>query len=70
VHYIIREKGKIELGIFSCAMCHTRVMADGTTIKERRETFRFCEPQRIRHGHSFHRHSCIYSPNFCTVRRA
>src|ERR1700742_4749379 len=24
VHYVIREKGKIELGSFSCAMCHTR----------------------------------------------
>ena len=32
-HYVIREKGKIELGTVSCAMCHTRVMPDGTVIK-------------------------------------
>ena len=31
--YVIREKGKVELGTFSCAMCHTRVMPDGTIIK-------------------------------------
>jgi hypothetical protein len=24
--YVIRQKGKVELGILSCAMCHTRVM--------------------------------------------
>jgi hypothetical protein len=33
MHYVIREKGKVELGFSSCAMCHTRVMADGTVIK-------------------------------------
>ncbi|HZS04713.1 MAG TPA: di-heme oxidoredictase family protein [Blastocatellia bacterium] len=33
MRYVIREKGKIELGILSCAMCHTRVMPDGTTIR-------------------------------------
>jgi hypothetical protein len=32
MHYVVREKGKVELGILSCAMCHTRVMPDGTTI--------------------------------------
>ncbi len=31
--YVVREKGKVELGILSCAMCHTRVMPDGTAIK-------------------------------------
>jgi hypothetical protein len=31
--YVIREKGKVELGILSCAMCHTRVMPDGSMIK-------------------------------------
>src|SRR5262245_5969933 len=31
--YVIREKGKVEVGIFSCAMCHTRVMPDGTIVK-------------------------------------
>lgn len=31
--YVIREKGKVETGTISCAMCHTRVMADGSVIK-------------------------------------
>jgi hypothetical protein len=31
--YVIRQKGKIELGTFACAMCHTRVLPDGTIIK-------------------------------------
>ena len=31
--YVIREKGKVELGTISCALCHTRVMSDGTVIK-------------------------------------
>jgi hypothetical protein len=33
MRYVVREKGKIELGILSCAMCHTRVMPNGTVIK-------------------------------------
>ncbi|MGH9319059.1 MAG: hypothetical protein ACRD3V_04110 [Vicinamibacteria bacterium] len=33
VHWVVREKGRVELGIGSCAMCHTRVMPDGTVIK-------------------------------------
>ncbi len=32
-HYVIREKGKVELGTLSCADCHTRVMPDGTVVK-------------------------------------
>jgi hypothetical protein len=31
--YVIRQKGKVELGTFACAMCHTRVLPDGTVIK-------------------------------------
>ncbi|HEV7905585.1 MAG TPA: hypothetical protein VGO96_17220 [Pyrinomonadaceae bacterium] len=31
--YSIREKGVIEIGEFSCATCHTRVMPDGSIIK-------------------------------------
>jgi mono/diheme cytochrome c family protein len=31
--YVIRKKGEIEIGLFSCAMCHTRVMPDGTILK-------------------------------------
>ena len=46
--YVIREKGKVELGLFACAMCHSRVMPDGTVLKgaqgnfplERAEAFR------------------------------
>jgi mono/diheme cytochrome c family protein len=33
VHWVVRERGRVELGISSCAMCHTRVMPDGTAIK-------------------------------------
>lgn len=31
-HYIIAEKGKIQLGSLSCASCHTRVMDNGEII--------------------------------------
>ena len=31
--YVIREKGNVEIGEFSCATCHTRVMPDGTVIR-------------------------------------
>lgn len=30
--FVIREKGKIEIGHFSCAGCHTRVLGDGRVI--------------------------------------
>lgn len=33
MHYVIREKGRVELGSFSCGMCHTRVMPDGKVVK-------------------------------------
>jgi hypothetical protein len=33
MRYVVRERGKVEVGILSCAMCHTRVMPDGSTIK-------------------------------------
>jgi rhodanese-related sulfurtransferase len=33
VHYVIRKKGTVEVGQMSCAMCHTRVMPDGSVIK-------------------------------------
>ncbi len=46
VHYVIREKGKIELGSFSCAMCHTRVMPDGSTIKGAQGNFPFERAQK------------------------
>jgi len=31
--YVVRQKGTIELGQFSCGTCHTRVMPDGSVIK-------------------------------------
>jgi hypothetical protein len=31
--YVVREKGKVELGVLSCAECHTRVMPTGSIIK-------------------------------------
>src|SRR5215813_3093132 len=30
--YVVRERGKLEVGEVSCAECHSRVMPDGTTI--------------------------------------
>jgi hypothetical protein len=33
VTYVIRQRGKVELGTFSCGFCHTRVMTDGTVIR-------------------------------------
>ena len=39
--YVIREKGKVELGTVSCGMCHTRVMPDGTVIKGAQGNFPF-----------------------------
>ena len=33
MRYVVREKGKVELGTLSCAMCHSRVMPDGSVIK-------------------------------------
>lgn len=39
--YVIREKGKIELGSFSCGMCHTRVQPRGTVLKGAQGNFPF-----------------------------
>jgi Di-haem oxidoreductase, putative peroxidase len=33
MHYVIREKGRVELGSFACGMCHTRVMPGGIIVK-------------------------------------
>jgi hypothetical protein len=33
MRWVVREKGKVELGILACAQCHTRLMPDGTIIK-------------------------------------
>jgi hypothetical protein len=39
--YVIREKGKVEIGVNSCGMCHTRVMPDGSAIKGAQGDFPF-----------------------------
>ena len=39
--YVIRDKGKIELGNNACAFCHTRVMPDGSIIKGAQGNFPF-----------------------------
>jgi len=31
--YVIREKGRVEVGSEECALCHTRVMTDGNVIR-------------------------------------
>ena len=41
MHYVIREKGKIELGSFSCGMCHTRVMPGAVIVKGAQGNFPF-----------------------------
>ena len=33
LRYVVREKGKVELGTDTCAMCHTQVAADGSVIE-------------------------------------
>jgi hypothetical protein len=39
--YVVREKGKVEVGAISCAMCHTRVTPDGAVIKGAQGNFPF-----------------------------
>ena len=39
--YVIRVKGKVEIGTLSCAMCHTRVMPDGLVVKGAQGNFPF-----------------------------
>ncbi len=39
--YVVREKGKVELGTISCANCHTRVMPDQTVVKGAQGNFPF-----------------------------
>ena len=37
--YVIRKKGEVELGAFSCATCHVRVMPDGSVLKGAQANF-------------------------------
>ena len=39
--YVIRKQGVIEVGSLACAMCHTRVMPDGTVLKGAQGNFPF-----------------------------
>jgi hypothetical protein len=39
--YVIRKKGDIRIGILGCAMCHTRVMPNGTVLKGAQGSFPF-----------------------------
>jgi hypothetical protein len=39
--YVVREKGKLELGTISCAMCHTRTLPDGRIVKGAQGNFPF-----------------------------
>ncbi len=39
--WVVRERGTVELGNVSCAMCHTRVMPDGTAILGAQGNFPF-----------------------------
>ncbi len=39
--YVVQEKGKIEIGILACGMCHSRVMPDGSVIKGAQGNFPF-----------------------------
>jgi hypothetical protein len=50
--YVIREKGKVELGHFACAMCHTRVMPDSSILKGAQGNFNLerAEARRSNYG--------------------
>jgi hypothetical protein len=39
--YVVREKGRVEVGNLACAMCHTRVLPDGTVVKGAQGNFAF-----------------------------
>jgi hypothetical protein len=41
VRYVVRGTGNVELGILSCAFCHTRVLPDGSVVKGAQSNFSF-----------------------------
>jgi hypothetical protein len=41
VRYVVREKGKVEVGVLGCGTCHTRVMPDGSVVKGAQGNFPF-----------------------------
>ena len=50
VSYVIREKGKVEVGSLSCGMCHTRVMPDGSVLKGAQGNFSL---EKAEAGHTY-----------------
>ncbi len=49
--YVVRTKGRVEVGSFGCATCHTRVMPDGSVINGAQGNFpvEAAEAYRFRH---------------------
>jgi len=41
VKYVVRDKGKVEVGVLGCVTCHTRVMPSGTIVKGAQGNFPF-----------------------------
>lgn len=39
--YVVRRKGRVEVGNLACSMCHTRVMPDGSAIQGAQGNFPF-----------------------------
>jgi hypothetical protein len=39
--YVIEKKGKVRVGVLSCAMCHSRVLDDGTVVQGAQGNFPF-----------------------------
>jgi hypothetical protein len=39
--YVVMQKGQIAIGVLACAMCHTRVMSDGSVLKGAQGNFPF-----------------------------
>jgi hypothetical protein len=59
--YVVREKGKVELGWFSCGTCHTRILPDGAIVKGAQGNFPLHRVQADQY---------VRTPNLDTVRRA
>jgi hypothetical protein len=41
VRYVVRQQGRVDVGQLACAMCHTRVMPDGTAVQGAQGNFPF-----------------------------
>ncbi len=39
--YVVEQKGKVRVGVLSCAMCHSRVLEDGTVVHGGQGNFPF-----------------------------